>query len=166
MLNGILWVALTQDLLPVPEITEDPLWLLPVLLLLLRPNQTRDKAAQLQQITHKRSRRRRRRHRRINANINISSEIGIWIVIGICIKSHIESDVNVNININIKVFMRLLRPLIDPATPTPSTSTALIRAQPETQPQSWCCCRWLNLHLNVNPGVAAMMPHNAYNMSL
>lgn len=133
MLNGILWVALTQDLLPVPEITEDPLWLLPVLLLLLRPNQTRDKAAQLQQITHKRSRRRRRRRRRINANINISSEIGsgigIWIVIGICIKSHIESDVNVNININIKVFMRLLRPLIDPATPTPSTSTALIRAQ-------------------------------------
>lgn len=133
MLNGILWVALTQDLSPVPEITEDPLWLLPVLLLLLRPNQTRDKAAQLQQITHKRSRRRRRRRRRINANINISSEIGsgigIWIVIGICIKSHIESDVNVNININIKVFMRLLRPLIDPATPTPSTSTALIRAQ-------------------------------------
>lgn len=141
MLNGILWVALTQDLLPVPEITEDPLWLLPVLLLLLRPNQTRDKAAQLQQITHKRSRRRRRRRRRrINANINISREIGsgigIWIVIGICIKSHIESDVNVNININIKVFMRLLRPLIDPATPTPSTSTALIRAQakPESVP--------------------------------
>lgn len=141
MLNGILWVALTQDLLPVPEITEDPLWLLPVLLLLLRPNQTRDKAAQLQQITHKRSRRRRSlRCRRINANINISSEIGsgigIWIVIGICIKSHIESDVNVNININIKVFMRLLRPLIDPATPTPSTSTALIRAQakPESIP--------------------------------
>lgn len=136
MLNGILWVALIQDLLPVPEITEDPLWLLPVLLLLLRPNQTRDKAAQLQQITHKRSRRRRRRRRRINANINISSEIGsgigIWIVIGICIKSHIESDVNVNININIKVFMRLLRPLIDPATPTPSTSTALIRAQAAT----------------------------------
>lgn len=141
MLNGILWVALTQDyLLPVPEITEDPLWLLPVLLLLLRPNQTRDKAAQLQQITHKRSRRRSLRCRRINANINISSEIGsgigIWIVIGICIKSHIESDVNVNININIKVFMRLLRPLIDPATPTPSTSTALIRAQakPESVP--------------------------------
>lgn len=140
--KGILWVALTQDLLPVPETTEDPLWLLPVLLLLLRPNQTRDKAAQLQQITHKRSRRRRRRRhrRRINANINISSEIGsgigIWIVIGICIKSHIESDVNVNININIKVFMRLLRPLIDPATPTPSTSTALIRAQakPESVP--------------------------------
>lgn len=132
MLNGILWVALTQDLLPVPEITEDPLWLLPVLLLLLRPNQTRDKAAQLQQITHKRS-----RLRRINANINISSEIGsgigIWIVIGICIKSHIESDVNVNININIKVFMRLLRPLIDPATPSTSR-TDKSPSEPESVP--------------------------------
>lgn len=57
-----------------------------------------------------------------NMNSEIGSGIGIWIVIGICIKSHIEGDVNVNININIKVFMRLLRPLIDPATPTPSTS--------------------------------------------
>lgn len=72
------WVALTQDLLPVPEITEDPLWLLSLLVLplvLLRPNQTGDKAAQLQQITHKRS----RRHRRINAIINIDIGIGFGI---------------------------------------------------------------------------------------